>query len=112
MKTTSLLTLGALFGTLAFAVAQETETAPEKPKHERKVSAEDLQKYDKDGDGKLSDDEKKALKKDRKKEQLEKYDTDKDGKLSDTEKEAMKADRKAHKGGEKAEEKPADEKSE
>ncbi len=58
-----------------------------------------LAKYDKDGDGKLNDEEKAALQADAKAmmEQkkaafLAKYDKDGDGKLSDEEKAAMKAD--------------------
>jgi hypothetical protein len=54
-----------------------------------------IKKFDKDGDGKLSDEEKAAAKAAWEKEMLEKYDKDKDGKLSDEEKEAMKAARKA-----------------
>ena len=47
--------------------------------------AETIKKFDKDGDGKLNEEEMKALRDAREKEWLEKYDTDKDGKLSDEE---------------------------
>ncbi|MFT4176852.1 MAG: EF-hand domain-containing protein [Luteolibacter sp.] len=97
MKTTTLITLGVLAGSLSFAAAQEGTT--EKTKPERKIPAEVLEKFDKDGDGKLSEEEKAAMKEARKKEMLEKYDKDGDGKLSDEEKAAMKADRKKHRGG-------------
>ncbi|RYD41677.1 MAG: hypothetical protein EOP85_12320 [Verrucomicrobiaceae bacterium] len=56
-----------------------------------------LKKYDKDGDGKLSDDEKAAAEKAKaeamekhKERKLAKWDSDKDGKLSDDEKKAMR----------------------
>lgn len=58
-----------------------------------------LEKYDTDGDGKLSDDERKAVQEDAKKmheakkaEILAKFDTDGDGKLSDDERKAMRED--------------------
>ncbi len=59
--------------------------------------AKRLKKYDADGDGKLSKEEKTAMKADRKQKKadnkakrLEKYDADGDGKLSKEEKIAMK----------------------
>lgn len=58
-----------------------------------------LEKYDTDGDGKLSDDERKAVQEDAKKlhdakkaEILAKFDKDGDGKLSDDERKAMRED--------------------
>ena len=63
------------------------------------VSPELLQKYDTDGDGKLSDDERKAMKEDlrkqwdaRQKEMIQKYDADGDGKLNDEERRKMMED--------------------
>ena len=51
-----------------------------------------MKKYDKDGDGKLGEDERKAMMEDRKAEFIKKHDKDGDGKLSDEEKaEARKA---------------------
>jgi hypothetical protein len=69
--------------------------APEGPKPERKgpqggPPAEMIAKFDKDGDGKLSDEEKKAMMEARKKQMLTKFDKDGDGKLSDEEKKAMR----------------------
>ncbi len=100
MKTTTLITLGALIGTCTFATAEEKPKRPDGPK--REVPAEVLEKFDADKDGQLSDDEKKAMHAEmkarmeaRKAKMLEKYDTDKSGELSDTEKEAMKADMEA-----------------
>ncbi|RYD23304.1 MAG: hypothetical protein EOP88_04645 [Verrucomicrobiaceae bacterium] len=94
MKTTTLLTAVVLASTAAFASAQD-----EKPKREpRQIPAEVLKKYDKDGDGKLSEDERKALQSDRKAEQekiLKKYDKDGDGKLSEEERKALRADAEA-----------------
>ncbi len=48
-----------------------------------------LKKFDKDGDGKLSTEERKALMKSRKAEMLKKFDKDGDGKLSAEERKAM-----------------------
>ncbi|OGV70281.1 MAG: hypothetical protein A2283_00265 [Lentisphaerae bacterium RIFOXYA12_FULL_48_11] len=58
------------------------------------MNGEMLKKFDKDGDGKLSDEEKTAAKAAWDKQMLEKFDKDKDGKLSDEEKEAAKNARK------------------
>lgn len=95
MKTTTFLTLGVILGTAAFATAQD-----EKPKRgPRELPAEVLKKYDKDGDGKLSDEERKTFQADRKAEQekreaeiLKKFDKDGDGKLSEEENKAVRAD--------------------
>ena len=80
MKSTPSLALAVLLGTCGFAAAQE------KPKRsDRPIAQEMLKKFDKDGDGKLSDEEKKARRETmvaKRKELLEKYDADKDGKLS------------------------------
>lgn len=95
MKTTKLMVLGVLLGTCTFAAAQE------KPKREvrqgREMPAMLLEKFDKDGDGKLSDDERKAMQEERRvmaakrhAEMLAKFDKDGDGKLSDDERSAMR----------------------
>jgi hypothetical protein len=55
-----------------------------------------LKKYDKNTNGKLDDDEKAAMKKDRE-EAMKKYDKNGDGKLDDTEKAAQKEDQKKKK---------------
>lgn len=93
MKTTKLITLGALIGTCSFAAAQDKPPREDGPK--RGVPAEVLEKFDADKDGKLSEDERKAMREERKAKMLAKYDTDKNGELSDTEKDAMKADMEA-----------------
>ena len=54
--------------------------------------AETLKKYDKDGDGKLNDEERTAMRADRDKAMLEKYDADKDGKLNNEERMKMEAE--------------------
>jgi Ca2+-binding EF-hand superfamily protein len=86
MKATTLITLGALIGTCTFAAAQE-QPQPQRPERgQRQVSPEMLKKFDKDSDGKLSDDERKAMREANQAEMLKKYDKDGDGKLNDEEK--------------------------
>lgn len=94
----------ALFASAA-ALRAEGSDKPEK-KAEKPVPAEVMKKYDKDGDGKLSPEEKAAWKADREAEKqamLEKYDKDGDGKLNEEEKAAMKADRSKEKKKKNAE---------
>lgn len=109
---------------VAPAFAQEAD-APKKPEGDRKARMEQhrakmLEKYDKDGDGKLSESEREAMRKDnprgqrgnrgpggeeRRAKMLEKYDKDGDGKLSEDERKAMMEDRKKARearGGDKA----------
>ncbi len=57
-----------------------------------RLSEEQIKKYDKDADGKLSEDEMKAMRTDREKEMLAKYDANKDGKLDEEERKKMQAD--------------------
>lgn len=89
---TTLFVLASLLGGGVFAKAEE---APKKrPAHpERPIPAEVLKEFDQDGDGKLNDEERAAMRAVREKKKLERYDTDKDGKLSDEEKAAMRASR-------------------
>lgn len=100
MKLTTPLALAVLLGTCGFAAAQDKPKRPDRP-----IPPEMLKKFDKDSDGKLSDDERKAMREEmkamngkREAEMLKKFDTDGDGKLSDEEKiarrEAMEARRK------------------
>lgn len=51
-----------------------------------------LKEFDKDNDGKLSDDERKAAREAGEKRTLERFDADKDGKLSDGERAKMRED--------------------
>jgi len=83
--------------------------AEKKDKKSDKVRPRVLEKYDKNANGKLDDDEREAMRKDRRSENaaaaLKKFDKNGDGKLDASEREAAKADRKATK-----DKKPADEK--
>ena len=91
MKTSTLMTLGALIGTCAFASAQDQPKHPGGPK--REVPPAILEKFDLDKDGKLSDEERKAVKEEMKAKHaamLEKYDANKDGKLDKEEIQAAK----------------------
>jgi hypothetical protein len=101
MKTkTTLITLAALLGAGMSAMAQDgPPPGPRGPKGP--PPPEVIREFDKDGDGKLNEEELAAMKEAhkarreaRRKAMLEKYDTDKDGKLSDEEKAAMKAAKK------------------
>jgi len=94
MKARKLLVVGMLLGTCVFASAQDKSMKEEKSKKE--LSAKTIKKYDKNGDGKLSEEEAKAMAEEKKEiaekrheEKLKNYDTDGNGKLSDEEKIAM-----------------------
>jgi Ca2+-binding EF-hand superfamily protein len=103
MNTPTLITRAGLLGLALFvlsAAALRAEGGEKAEKAEKPVPAGVLKKYDKDGDGQLSEAEKAAWKADKDAEykaMLAKYDTDKDGKLSAEEKAAMKADREKEK---------------
>ena len=93
MKTKTLIVIAAAIGLSGAAHAEEGKG----PRQPHKLPPEVIAKFDKDGDGKLNDDEKaeaKAARGEReaarKKEMLEKFDADKDGKLNDDEKAAMR----------------------
>jgi hypothetical protein len=93
MKTKTLIVIAAAIGLSGAAHAEEGKG----PRPPHKLPPEVIAKFDKDGDGKLNDDEKaeaKAARGEReaarKKEMLEKFDADKDGKLNDDEKAAMR----------------------
>jgi Ca2+-binding EF-hand superfamily protein len=64
-----------------------------------------LEKYDKNSNGKLDEDEREAMRKDRQAEALKKYDKNGDGKLDASEREAAKADRRKAPEGKKPAEK-------
>ena len=81
MKSTTMLALCAMIGATSFAAAQDRPKAPDRPqRHAMRVPPEILEKFDKDGDGKLSPEEAKAAREAHQKEMLEKYDADEDGK--------------------------------
>lgn len=78
---------------VAFAQPEE-----KKEKKAEKARGKVLEKYDKNANGKLDEDEREAMRKDRRAEgvaaALKKYDKNGDGKLDDSEREAAKADRR------------------
>jgi hypothetical protein len=88
MKTRTLITIAAAIGLSGAAHAEEGKK--ERPPH--KLPPEVIAKFDKDGDGKINEEERAAAKAAReemqaarKKEVLEKFDKDGDGKLNDEE---------------------------
>ncbi|OYV04797.1 MAG: hypothetical protein CFE26_14980 [Verrucomicrobiales bacterium VVV1] len=89
---TTLFVLASLLGAASLATAEDAPKRPVRP-----LPPEILKQFDKDGDGKLSEDERAAMrtagearKAEFEKKMLEKFDTDKDGKLSDEEKKAAR----------------------
>lgn len=88
MKMTKWITLGALIGSCSFAVAQDAAPKPERKP--REVPAEMLKKWDKDGDGKISPEEAKAMREAMQAERLKKWDKNGDGKIDADEEKAMR----------------------
>ncbi len=99
MKVTTLLALSAIYGTCAFA--QDAPQPPAggggRPGGPRQLPPEMIKQFDTDGDGKLNDDETKAMRADfqakreaRQKANLEKFDANKDGKLDEAETKTMR----------------------
>ena len=113
MKYTCILSTLACVTIVSLAVT--TFAAPSKNNDPAARKAEMLKKFDKDGDGKLSDEEKSTLRveiqnrrgeRDRKQwspeqrdEMLKKFDKDGDGKLSDEEKSTLRAEIQNHRRG-------------
>ncbi|MEP2776232.1 MAG: EF-hand domain-containing protein [Luteolibacter sp.] len=97
MKTTSLIIIAASFGILGAASAKpegRPEGRPQGGPDGRKIPEAIIAKFDKDGDGKLNEEEREALKahhEQMKAKILAEFDADKDGKLSEDERAAMKA---------------------
>ena len=103
MKATTLLSIGALIASCTIATAQAPER-PERPERQnrqpRQVPPAMLKEFDKDGDGKLSEDERTAMRtamqaraEEQRKALLAKYDADGDGKLGPEEAAKARADR-------------------
>ncbi|QTN31297.1 EF-hand domain-containing protein [Akkermansiaceae bacterium] len=98
MKTNTLIVIAASIGLIGTAAAEEGKQRPE-----RKLPPEMLKKFDKDGDGKLSEEERAAARAalanrpDRKlpPEMLAKFDKDGDGKLNEEERKAAREAMKA-----------------
>lgn len=96
----SLLCCGLFLSLTTLSFGADEEKKPEKGRRGGGPGREEfMKKMDKDGDGKLSDEEKAEGKKamearheEMKAKMLEKYDKDSDGKLSDDEKSAMRKD--------------------
>ncbi len=97
MKTIPFLTTLTLL-TAGTALCQAQDTPPDGPRgggERRGVPPQVLERFDTDGDGKLSQDERKAMREERqaqRKKMMEKYDTDGDGKLSEDERKAFRED--------------------
>lgn len=97
MKTKVMIIIAAAIGLTGAAHAEEGKR--ERGAHT--IPPEIIAKFDKDGDGKLNEEERKAAKAAReemeaarKKEMLEKFDTDKDGELNEAERVAMRSEMK------------------
>jgi len=91
MKKMLLIALGlSLTGVLTQAADGEKKPTPP-PRADR---SEIFKKYDKNGDGKLDEEERAALQKERQQEMLKKYDKNSDGKIDETERQAVQEDRK------------------
>ena len=91
----ALFTRAGLLGLALFALASGARAEGSSEKAEKPVPPGALKKFDKDGDGKLNEEERAAWKAHmaaEHKAKLEKYDTDKDGVLSAHEKAAAKAE--------------------
>lgn len=97
MKTNTLIILAATIGLSGASYAEEGK----KERPHRKLPPELIAKFDKDGDGKLDEAERKAAREgreemmaERRKEMLAKFDKDGDGELNDDEKAAMREEMK------------------
>ncbi|MGJ8697178.1 MAG: EF-hand domain-containing protein [Verrucomicrobiaceae bacterium] len=94
MKST-ITTLSLVLASALIAHAEPGDKKEKGPRGGRPLPPEVVAKFDKDGDGKLSEEERKAAFEARKAEMLAKFDKDGDGKLSDEEKEAAREAQKA-----------------
>lgn len=97
MKTKSLIVIAAALGLIGSAHAEEAK----KDRQQRKLPPEIIERFDKDGDGKLNEEEREAAKaarkemmKNRRAEMLEKFDKDGDGELNEEERKAMREEMK------------------
>lgn len=86
MKKTLILALAILISGLA-GLAAENENKPAAPRRENL-----LEKYDKNKNGKLDQDEREALRKDREAERIKRYDKNGDGKLDEKERESARSE--------------------
>ena len=88
---------------LCFGLSAEPEKKGKKGGSEGRPSREEmLKKFDKDGDGKLNEEERAALREEgqkRRKEIIAKFDKDGDGKLNEDERKAAGAEMRKSRGG-------------
>ncbi len=115
MKKMLLITLGlSLSGLLARAA--DGETKPAAPGSREEIIRETIKKYDKNGDGKLDQEERAAMQKDRQAEAIKKYDKNGDGKLDESELQARREDMRKQRdeaiARRQGEQKPKEEKKE
>lgn len=95
MKTSLVLTLVLSLTALAATAADgEKKPVPGTPPAGVSRLPEALKKYDKNGDGKLDEEERKAYQKERQAEVLKKYDSNNDGKIDEKERQVQIEDRK------------------
>ncbi len=90
------LSLGAMAATAADGDDKPKPSVPPgaPPAGAPRAIPEAFKKYDKNGDGRLDEAERKALNEDRRAELMKKYDKNGDGKLDETERQAMMEERK------------------
>jgi len=103
MKTILIMAV-VLFATGSLLHAADPAKKADRPR------SKTLEKYDKNGNGKLDDDELEQLKKDRQAELLKKYDKNGDGKLDKSERDAAVAEGKKSRRATDEKVKSADEK--
>ena len=96
---TKLTLLMALAGLFTLNASAQNQPGGPGGRGRNQPSAEDLKKYDKDSDGKLSEEERTAQRADRDKANLEKYDADKNGKLDEAETKKMRDENPRGRGG-------------
>lgn len=101
MKKSLLIALSLCISGLV-AVAADGE---KKAKPAANPRAKALEKYDKNANGKLDEDEREAMRKDREAEAIKRYDKNGDGKLDQSEREAARAERRKADEGKKPAEK-------
>ena len=104
MKTNTMIVIAAAFGLAGAAHAEE----PRKDRPHRDIPPEVIEKFDKDGDGKLNEEERQAARaagKERmeakRKEMIAKFDKDGDGELSEAERAEMRKEMGGRPGGPK-----------
>lgn len=90
------LSLGGLVATAAEGENKPKPATPPgaPPARAPRELPEAYKKYDKNGDGRLDEAERKALQDDRRADLMKKYDKDGDGKIDENERKAMMEDRK------------------